>query len=128
MNPDASSLVFLGDDSRGGSYVLRICLAEDAALPFGGFKRGKTIALPSGEYVYAGSAMSMKGAASLANRLIRHATRSGGKRPHGIRAERNAPTIRKCRPFPAHRVIQEVFSPPLERWGTICSDLPLPRT
>lgn len=87
MNPDASSLVFLGDDSHSGSYVLRICLAEDAALPFGGFKRGKTIALPAGEYVYAGSAMSMKGAASLANRLVRHATRSGGKRPHGIRAE-----------------------------------------
>ena len=87
MNPEIPSLVFLGGDSQCGSYVLRIRLAEDAALPFGGFKRGKTIALPSGEYVYAGSAMSKKGAASLANRLIRHATRSGRKRPHGIRAE-----------------------------------------
>lgn len=87
MSPEIPSLVFLGDDSRGGSYVLRICLAEDAALPFGGFKRGRIIELPASEYVYVGSAMSKKGAASLANRLIRHATRSGRKRPHGIRTE-----------------------------------------
>ena len=87
VNPEASSTVFLGGDFQGGSYVLRIRLKENAALSFGGFKRGKIIGLPAGEYVYVGSAMSKKGAASLANRLVRHATRTGGKRPHNIRDE-----------------------------------------
>ena len=66
---------------------MRIRLEGKAALSFGGFKRGKTIELPAGEYVYVGSATSKKGAASLANRLVRHATRSGRKEPHGIRGE-----------------------------------------
>ena len=85
--PAAPSLVFLGGDSKGGSYILRIRLAEHTELQFGGFKGGKTIELPAGEYVYVGSAMAKRGAASLANRLTRHATRSGGKRPHEIRSE-----------------------------------------
>ncbi|MDE2887689.1 MAG: DUF123 domain-containing protein [Gemmatimonadota bacterium] len=85
--PKASSLVFLGDESQGGSYILRIHLAETAALSFGGFKRGETIELPAGEYTYVGSAMAKRGAASLANRLVRHATRSGGKEPHKFRGE-----------------------------------------
>lgn len=87
VNPKASSLVFLGGESQGGSYILRIRLAETAALAFGGFKRGKILELPAGEYVYVGSAMSQNGSASLANRLVRHATRSRGKRPHRIRVE-----------------------------------------
>lgn len=87
VNREISSLVVLGGDSQGGSYILRIHLAEKAALSFGGFKRGKTIGIPAGEYVYVGSATSKNGAASLANRLVRHATRIGGKEPHGIRAE-----------------------------------------
>ena len=66
---------------------MRIRLAEPTPLSFGGFKRGKIISLPAGEYVYVGSATSKKGAASLANRLVRHATRSGRKEPHGIRCE-----------------------------------------
>ncbi len=87
VNPEASSIVFLGGDFQGGSYVLRIRLKESAALSFGGFKRGKIITLPAGEYVYVGSAMSQKGPASLANRLVRHATRTGRRRPHNIRDE-----------------------------------------
>ena len=87
MSLEESPIVFLGSESQGGSYILRIHLAEKAALSFGGFKRGKTIELPRGEFVYVGSAMSEKGAASLANRLVRHATRSGRKKPHGIREE-----------------------------------------
>ena len=87
MNSETSSLVFLGGDFQGGSYVLRIRLEENVALSFGGFKRGKEVPLTAGEYVYIGSAMSGKGAASLARRLVRHATRSGRKRPHNIREE-----------------------------------------
>lgn len=46
---------------------------------------GKLIALPAGDYTYVGSALSEKGATSLARRLVRHATRSGDKPPHIIR-------------------------------------------
>ncbi|MDD9973984.1 MAG: DUF123 domain-containing protein, partial [Candidatus Poribacteria bacterium] len=49
------------------------------------FKKGKWISLLAGDYTYVGSALSEKGATSLARRLIRHATRSGDKPPHTIR-------------------------------------------
>ncbi|HSM55442.1 MAG TPA: DUF123 domain-containing protein [Candidatus Sulfomarinibacteraceae bacterium] len=42
--------------------------------------------MPIGVYVYVGSAMGCKGPASLAPRLLRHASRSQGQPPHAIRA------------------------------------------
>lgn len=79
-------VVVLGSDAPSGVYVLRVALAQPTRLAFGRFKRGRIIALPAGEYVYVGSAMGVKGAASLARRLVRHATRSGAQPPHAIRA------------------------------------------
>lgn len=79
------SILIIGDDSQAGTYVLRIRLKEDARLQFGRFKKGKLILLPAGDYTYVGSALSEKGATSLARRLIRHATRSDDKPPHCIR-------------------------------------------
>jgi len=84
---DNPNIVIIGGESQAGTYVLRIHLIEDTILRFGRFKRGKLISLPAGEYAYVGSALSEKGSTSLARRLIRHATRSGGQRPHGIREE-----------------------------------------
>lgn len=78
------SIIIIGDDSQAGTYILRIHLKENTALKFGRFKKGKLISLPAGDYVYIGSALSEKGATSLARRLIRHATRSGDKPPHAI--------------------------------------------
>lgn len=89
---DNPNIVIIGDESQAGTYVLRIHLIEDTTLRFGRFKRGKLISLPAGEYAYVGSALSEKGSTSLARRLIRHATRSGGQRPHGIREA----MIRRC--------------------------------
>ena len=80
-------IVFIGDESQAGTYVLRIHLKEDTSLKFGRFKKGKLISLPAGDYAYVGSALAEKGATSLARRLIRHATRSGYKHPHCIRGE-----------------------------------------
>ena len=77
--------VIIGNESQAGTYVLRIHVKEDTSLQFGRFKKGKLISLPAGDYAYVGSALSEKGATSLAKRLVRHATRSGDKRPHGIR-------------------------------------------
>lgn len=82
---ETPSIVIIGDDSQAGTYVLRIHLKENTTLKFGRFKKGKLISLPIGDYVYTGSALSEKGATSLARRLIRHATRSNHKPPHTIR-------------------------------------------
>ena len=79
------SILIIGDTSQAGTYILRIRLKEDTALKFGKFKKGKLISLPAGDYTYVGSALSEKGATSLARRLVRHATRSGDKPPHAIR-------------------------------------------
>ena len=79
------SIHIIGDDSQAGTYILRIRLKKDTALQFGRFKKGKLISLPAGDYTYVGSALSEKGATSLARRLIRHATRSGDRSPHTIR-------------------------------------------
>lgn len=79
------SILIIGDDSQAGTYVLRIRLKEDTTLQFGRFKKGKLISMPAGDYTYVGSALSEKGATSLARRLVRHATRSGDKPPHAIR-------------------------------------------
>ena len=79
------SIVIIGDDSQAGTYILRIRLKEDTTLQFGRFKKGKLISLPAGDYTYVGSALSEKGATSLARRLVRHATRNGDKPPHAIR-------------------------------------------
>ncbi len=75
----------LGDDSQAGTYVLRIRLSKNTKLKFGGFKKGKLISLPAGDYSYVGSALSEKGSTSLARRLVRHATRTSSKPPHRIR-------------------------------------------
>lgn len=81
------NIFLIGKDSQAGTYVLRIRLKEDTELQFGRFKKGKLISLPAGDYTYVGSALSEKGATSLARRLVRHATRSGDKPPHNIRDE-----------------------------------------
>ena len=82
---EISSIAIIGDESHAGTYILRIRLKKDTALRFGRFKKGKLISLPAGEYAYVGSALSEKGATTLARRLVRHATRSGDQRPHPIR-------------------------------------------
>ncbi len=81
------NIFIIGEDSQAGTYILRIRLEEDTKLQFGRFKKGKLISLPAGDYTYVGSALSEKGATSLARRLVRHATRSGDKPPHTIRDE-----------------------------------------
>jgi Uri superfamily endonuclease len=62
-------------------------VAGELALAFGGFRRGKILDVPAGDYVYVGSALSRTGPTSLGRRLARHATRTGTKPAHAIRAE-----------------------------------------
>jgi Uri superfamily endonuclease len=73
-----------GCETQTGAYVLRIAVQRDLRLAFGRFGGGRPARLPAGEYVYAGSAMAPRGAASLASRLLRHAARTGRRPPHAI--------------------------------------------
>lgn len=78
-------IIVIGENTQAGTYILRILLQRDINLKFGRFKKGKIIHLPDGVYTYVGSALSEKGATSLARRLVRHATRTGEKPAHIIR-------------------------------------------
>ena len=78
-------LTVLGQDVPCGFYVLRIQVKGNLEIPIGRFQGGKKIQVPAGEYIYLGSAMGIKGSATLARRLLRHATRGGSRSPHRIR-------------------------------------------
>jgi Uri superfamily endonuclease len=82
----SSPIVILGEHSQAGSYLLRIRVREELRLAFGRFKKGKVIPVPAGEYLYVGSALAQKGGVSLGRRLVRHATRTGDREPHALRA------------------------------------------
>lgn len=84
---DIPKIIVIGENTQGGTYILRILLQRDIDLQFGRFKKGKMIHLPAGVYTYVGSALSEKGATSLARRLVRHATRTGDKPAHRIREQ-----------------------------------------
>jgi Uri superfamily endonuclease len=93
MGRRTGSIAVFGGNSQAGTYLLRLRLARKVRLRFGRFNGGAAIPLPSGEYVYVGSALAGSGAASLARRLVRHATRSRGRPPHALRRE----LIARCR-------------------------------
>jgi Uri superfamily endonuclease len=85
--PSDCRIVVLGEDGQAGSYILRIRVDADLLLAFGGFRQGRPIPVPAGEYLYVGSALAATGGVSLARRLVRHATRTGVLPPHAIREE-----------------------------------------
>jgi len=75
-----------GNKYRIGSYLLLIRVATPVQLVFGKFQDGRTLSVPSGEYLYIGSALGKEGSGSpLARRLIRHASRNGERKAHKIR-------------------------------------------
>lgn len=85
MAKTGNSIVILGDNTQGGTYILRLKIAHKITLAFGRFKKGMQIPVPMGECLYIGSALRGKGATSLGRRLVRHATRSDSRPPHPIR-------------------------------------------
>ena len=76
---EKSLVTILGDESLGGTYFLRIRVAQDVAVRFGRFQGGESVMIPQGEMLYLGSAMK-----GLASRVLRHALRSGDKPAHGL--------------------------------------------
>jgi len=77
-----------GPPDRQGSYILSIQLARPVSVVFGKFRNGEPVDLKPGQYLYVGSALGgRKGGFPLASRLLRHASRSGGKPAHAIRTK-----------------------------------------
>lgn len=87
IESNTTRLSYIGEKLPQGSYVLRILVRQPQSMAFGRFKGGKVIDVPAGEYVYIGSAMAVQGSTCLANRLLRHASRSGTGSPHLIRED-----------------------------------------
>ncbi len=79
------SIHLWGDHGVQGVYLLEIALSQPLTLAFGRFQRGRHFALPTGTYLYVGSALCQRGATTLAGRLLRHATRTEEQLPHAIR-------------------------------------------
>lgn len=84
---DTQSLIVHGEPGQSGVYILRIQVQQPLEISFGRFKKGKLITFLPGEYLYLGSALGVSGTASLAHRLIRHATRRAPHPPQLIRSE-----------------------------------------
>lgn len=74
-----------GGLSQGGVYLLRLRVVKPLLVKFGRFQQGQPVHAPSGDYLYVGSAGAQRGSASLARRLLRHASRSDAANPHPIR-------------------------------------------
>ncbi len=80
----SSQFTIFGNRYRMGSYVLLIRVSSPIELAFGRFQKGRVFAIPKGDYLYIGSALGE--GTPLAKRLCRHASRSGTRPHHKIRA------------------------------------------
>jgi Uri superfamily endonuclease len=78
------AITFVGEPRIQGVYVLRLHLATFISVTFGRFQGGQSIPIPTGDYLYIGSALGQRGATTLAGRLLRHTTRSGDRPSHTI--------------------------------------------
>lgn len=107
MNDENSALglvEIVGDESPGGTYVLRLMVRQPVAVQFGRFRQGQLVEVPAGTYLYVGSAMRGLGA-----RLLRHASRTDASQPQPIRSDlamflMSAGLVRGKRPYPPKRL------------------------
>ncbi|MFN8490056.1 MAG: DUF123 domain-containing protein [Caldilineaceae bacterium] len=80
----STPILILGEEFQSGVYLLHLHVHQPLAVACGRFNRGQPLFFQPGDYVYVGSALGARGA-PLANRLVRHATRSAGRPPHALR-------------------------------------------
>ena len=82
----ADGIIIWGERAESGAYLLRIRIDRSLTVAFGRYRGGRSIPVPAGYVLYVGSAMGQRGSTTLARRLLRHATRSGKRQAHPIRA------------------------------------------
>ncbi|MEE9905940.1 MAG: GIY-YIG nuclease family protein [Chlorobium sp.] len=81
----SGKFTIFGEKEKQGTYLLFIDLRKPVQIAFGSFRKGVPVPLAAGCYIYLGSALASRpGSEPLARRLMRHASRSGGARPHPI--------------------------------------------
>lgn len=101
LNRSPDPLTCFGERQPVGTYLLHLQVSDDLRICYGRFQQGRPLFTPAGPYLYVGSALSQRGATSLARRLLRHATRANGP-PHPIRPHLQA--IFNCQPPAAKRL------------------------
>lgn len=82
---ESELITVMGERVPSGAYLLRLQIKRQLMVRFGRFQGGQPILVPEGEAAYVGSAMALRGSATLAQRLVRHATRADASRPQPIR-------------------------------------------
>lgn len=68
-----------------GAYLLIIAVATPCAVVFGRHNGGQPVIVQSGQLLYIGSARGCSNQPRLAQRILRHLTRSGSAPPHSLR-------------------------------------------
>jgi Uri superfamily endonuclease len=68
-----------------GAYLLLIDVTRPCALVFGRYNGGRPVVVQSGQILYIGSAGGSPQQPRLAQRILRHLTRSAGAPPHWLR-------------------------------------------
>src|SRR5690606_34747227 len=76
-----------------GAYLLIIDVARPCAVSFGRYRGGQPVIVQSGQILYIGSAGGSPQQPRLAQRILRHLTRSGSAPPHQLRE----PFLAHCR-------------------------------
>jgi len=87
MNDDEPVIEVKCDDNWIGTYALRLRLHRPLSIRAGRVQGGRPIDFPTGDYIYAGSALGAPGGYALPRRLLRHASRSAELPPHPLRAD-----------------------------------------
>ena len=82
-HPYFPALARLGVPGPSGVYLLRLHLTQPLSLALGALHDGRPFHLARGPYLYVGSALARRGAASLPRRLLRHTSRRQGP-PHPL--------------------------------------------
>ncbi|NJN83374.1 MAG: DUF123 domain-containing protein [Caldilineaceae bacterium] len=70
-----------------GAYILLIAIESTFAATIGRLSQGRLLTFPAGAYLYVGSAMGLRGSATLGWRLLRHASRAAGQPAQPIRED-----------------------------------------
>lgn len=86
-----------------GAYLLIITVTQPCAVVFGRYQAGQPVVVQSGQLLYIGSARGSGDHPRMAQRILRHLTRTGDAPPHALRAQAAAHFRQSCPVTPPRR-------------------------